>query len=359
MNISLNSLNVRVHSIYIIILFLFLNCACLSSKAQSSWMDENYRSSNFPSDTYYSSYYFKYDEINDKNKTIESALSEVQALLANSINSKVSSTSHSSASSINNNSGYYESEEFYNDVIIAAQANLINIHLDYFYDEPSKIVYAFAYVKKDDLSSYLNGYLSSNLTLLNEKIKGINELISQGYKVEAKNRFEELHPVLDGLIYNLDNFITVQPSSAQIAGYTRQIEEFSNIIKKFETDLSHSISIFIESDLQSIYRIQNTISDKCKGILADHGFNFVTNTDDADYVVRINCATRTSSVSETTCYAYADVDVSITRIRDNLILYQDSFSEKGGALNEENAHRKALNDIPKTISSKILTVISK
>lgn len=349
----------RIKSIYHIILFVCLASAGLHSNAQSLWMDEDYRSSHFPSDTYYSSYYFKYDEINDKNKTIDSALTEVRALLANSINSKVSSTSRSTVSSINNNSGYYESEEFYNDVIIAAKANLINIHLDYFYDESSKIVHTFAYVKKDDLSSYLNGYLSSNLTLLNEKIKGINELISQGYKVEAKNRFGELHPVLEGLSFNLDHLITVEPTSTQISVYTKQIEEFSNIIKKFETDLSHNISIFIESDLRSAYRIQNSISDKCKGLLAEHGFNFVTNTDEADYIVRINCETRTSSVSETTCYAYADVDVSITRIRDNLILYQDSFSKKGGALNEENAHRKALNDIPETISNKIITVISK
>lgn len=359
MNIKVKENIMKLNKINIIVFFVYLGCTYFYASAQSPWLDENYRSSNFPSDTYYSSYFYKYDDYNDKNKTIESALKEVQGLLANSISSKVTSNSRSSVNSINNNNGYYESEEFYNDVIIAAQANLINIHLDYYYDETSKIVHTFAYMKKSDLSSYLHGQISSNLTLLGEKIKGINELISQGYKIEAKNRFEELPPVLNSLVYTLENLITVEPSSAQIGNFSKQIEEYSNLIKKYETDLSHNISIFIKSDLNTPFKIQNFIPDKCMGQLSAHGYNFVSGPDNADYIVYINCETRSSSISESTCYAFADVDISITRCRDNNTLYQDSFSVKGGALSEEKAHRRALQDAPETISNAILTVISK
>lgn len=326
--------------------------------AQAPWINESYRNSNYPAEVYYSSYYYKYNEGHDVNKTIDSALREVQGLLANSINSKVESNTLSTSSSINNSGNLSEKEEFYNEIRVASDAKLIDIHVDYYYDDKADMVHAFAYVKKSDLASYLESQIKSDLTALNERVSGVDDLVNQGYKQLAKKSLSDVEPILGNLRANLNYLISVNSSSPQIANYSRQIEEYSNKLKKLNSDLTHNISIYIESELDTPFNIRNSIPEKCKGLLSSKGFNFVSSPEGADYILKINCVTRNSSSSSSTCYAFADVDVSVTRSRDNLNLYQDSFSVKGGALTEEKAHRRAIDDTPELISEKFLTIIN-
>ena len=343
---------------YKILATLFCISTFVGMRAQSAWMDENFRASHFPADAYYSAYYYKFNEKGDVNETIDSAIKEVQALLANSISSKVSSNSRSSVTSINSNAGYEEREEFYNDMKVASDAHLINVHTEYYYETEADKVHAFAYVKRSELITFLDSHISSDLATLGEKINGINDLLECGYKKEANTRFEELMPLLNNLTYYLNNLMTVDASNSHISDYSKQIEEYVNVIKKFNSDMSHNMTIYFEAQLETPFKIRNFIPDRCKGALSSQGFSFVSSPVLADYIVNIVCITRTSSVSETSCYAFVDVDVSIIRGRDSANLYEDSMSIKGGALTEEKAHRKAMQNVPDKIVEQILTIVN-
>lgn len=344
--------------IYRFIAVLLYISTFIGVHGQSAWIDDEYRATHFPTDKFYSAYYYKFNENGDLNKTIDSALKEVQALLANSISSKVSSNSRSSVTSINSNAGYEEREEFYNDMKVASDAHLINVHTEYYYEKETDKVHAFAYVKRSELITFLDSHISSDLATLGEKINGINDLLESGYKKEANTRFEELMPLLNNLTYYLNNLMTVDASNSHISEYSKQIEEYANVIKKINSDMSHNMTIYFEAQLETPFKIRNFIPDRCKGELSSKGFSFVSSPVLADYIVNIVCITRTSSVSETSCYAFADIDISIIRGRDSANLYEDSMSIKGGALTEEKAHRKAMQNVPDKIVEQILAIVN-
>lgn len=344
--------------IYRLFAILFYICAFVNVWGQSEWINEDYRNANFPTDIYYTYYYYKYNEGGDVNKTIDSAIREVQALLASSISSKVSSNSRSSVRSINNDIGYTETEEFYNDMQVASDAHLINVHTEYYYDMDTEIVHAFAYVKRSELITFLDSHIYADLSALGEKINGINTLLESGYKKEANERFEELMPILNSLKSYLTNLMSVDAGSPRIYEYSRRIEEYTNVIKKINSDMAHNMAIYFEAKLESPFEIRNFIPDRCKGLLSPHGFSFVSSPTIADYIVEIVCTTRTSSVSGSTCYAYVDIDINIVRGRDSVSLYENSLSIKGGALTEEKAHRKAMQNVPDKIVEQILSIVN-
>lgn len=336
--------------------FLLILVHGLCVEAQSPWTESSYRETAFPSSIYYVSYYNLKNE-GDVDECLSKTLLGAQSLLANSIYSEVSSVSYSSIRALNVDGNYTENESFVNEFSSAASAQLVNVKFQHCYDDKTNIAHAIAYVKKQDLSDYCEAKLNTGFTALDEKLNSIAELMSNGYKIEAKALVEEA--ITDIRVYPslISQLIAVGLAHNTPSDYDKKLEQISNQLIRYRSDLEHCLSIFFCANNSSSYINGEVLSNKCLGLLSENGVTSVDNPEMADYVISIDYDTRTSSYTEVGYFAFADVNLTIRRNRDESLLFNGLLSIKGGAGTEEKAHRKAIDQSAKSICEKILTSI--
>lgn len=326
------------------------------ANAQSLWTESAYRETAFPASTYYVSYYHLFNEGN-LDECVSKTLLGAQSMLANSIYSEVTSVSHSSICTSNDNGMYLENETFVNEFSTAASAQLVNVHLEHCYDKVSNTVHAIAYVKKQDLSDFCESKLISGFSALTSRLNSINDFIDKGYKIEAKSLASQALEEIRVYPLFLSQLVTIGLSRKSPEEYSNTLEQISKRILQYKADLEHCLSIHICAKNSSAYIKGEILSNKCKGLLSDSGCSFVDTPENADFVISIDYDTRTSSYTEVGYFAFADINLTIKRNRDESVVCDDLLSVKGGAGTEEKAHRKAIDISAKSVCDKILTSI--
>lgn len=340
---------------YIILVVFFI--AQISASAQKPWTDPNYRSSKYPSDEYFVSYYSLLDDRNEPNDCISKTILGAQNLLAQSIFSEVSSITKSTTATATQQGEYFEEESFYSEFQTASTARLVQIHIDHYYDPKTKTAYALAYVKKDDLYTFYKAQLDNNISVLNSHIENIEKLIEDGYKTEARETISNSYSILSNSFMYLSELLTVSANSG-ISPYTKELDTLSNKLKILKSYLEHGTSVFFEADtIQPATETDKSLINKCKGILSSKGCNFPEDIQHADFSIKIHCETITSSKTEYGYFAIAEVTIQITRMRDSLVIYNDMVSVKGGSVTEEKAHRKSIDSASNRICENLLKYI--
>lgn len=329
----------------------------LSSAAVCPWADASFRKINYPSDRFYVSYYELHNEDNDMNACISKTVAAAQSKLANEIYSEVSSVSVSRVEMLNQDSGYSETESFFNEFSSAASARLVNVHIDQDYDRQTATARAIAYVSKEDLAEFCEAKVVAGINSVKSKIDNIDRLVGSGYKSEAKAILDESIHVLQSISVFLSQLTAVRPDKVSQTDFVRQLEALSGKCMTLKSDLKQAIAIFVDARLSSAIVRNHPLAGKCKGILAKSGCNPVDSPEKADYIIRIDCETRTSSGNGDLWYAFADISMSVERIRDRKVIYDDAISVKGGGGTEERAHRKALDYSPDEICEHIINCL--
>lgn len=323
---------------------------------QCPWIDAQYRNTHYPNNEYYVSYYYL---INDNNKLAE-CIQKVNLIaqnqLANNICSEVSSYSRNSILAINSDGNYSEEETFLNEFTSSASAHLINIHTEHCYEKQNNTVHALAYVNKSELSDFCDMMLQTNIATIKERINSINDLVSQGYKSEARKILDETLPIIYSSPVYLSQLIAIGRASNPIE-YTADLENLSMQLSKLNSELDRPIAIFITAKENTLDGIKASIDNRCRGVLSDYGCHFLDDIDNADYVIEIECSTRTSSRTDVGWFAFADSSIKITRSRDKMVLYDDMISTKGGGADIDRAHRKAIDQSISEICNKIINNI--
>lgn len=328
----------------------------LVSSAQAPWVSESYRNMTYPPSEYYVSYLTQINEGN-LDDCISKTLTGVQSMLANSIYSEVSSVSKSTTSTINKDGNYTETETFANEFRTAASAKLVNVNIEHYYNKSTNTVHALAFVKKQDLSDFCENKLKTGLSSVDQKLKTIDEFLAQGYKSEAKDLVHKTMKEIVEYPMFITQLINVGLSKENPATYSTHLENAQKQLIRLKSDLEHGMSICMNTVFNSSVLRSEILSGKCKGVLSNNGCSFVTDPSSADFSVKLDYTTRTSSNSDAGCFAFADVNITIKRIRDNSVIFDDYLSAKGGGGTEDKAHRKAVEQLSKQVCEKILSTI--
>ena len=333
---------------------LLLNIVVSSLSAKELWLDAGYRDLSYPKEEFYTAYYWLANEQNDVQNCIDKTILSVRSMLANSIFSDVSSVSKSNVSSINNNGIYTETESFINEFTAAASAKLVNVNVVHTFDDATNSAYAYAYIKKSDLSDFCESKINSDIASAETQIALIKKMTSEGYKAQARDLMAEAELRLKETPVYLSQLIAVGRSVKQPSEYASAIDQINSKLALLKADLGHVITIFVNSSLESEYVKSNFIPGKCKSKLSANGCSFMDSPTEADFVVDLNCSTRTSSNTPAGWFAFADIDIKVTRNRDAAVIYEDSFSVKGGGVSEMQAHRKSLDSSVSKICDNII-----
>ena len=336
------------------LLFILIQGLCVS--AQSPWTESSYREVAFPISTYYVSYFHLLNEGN-LDECVSKTLLGVQSMLANSIYSEVSSASHSSISASNIDGNYTENETFVNEFSAAASAQLVNVHLEHCYDKESNTVHAIAYVKKQDLSDFCENKVRSILSSIDGKISDIGSFVKTGYKNEARKLIDEAVKDLNLCPSYFSQLMAIGLAKSDVSDFVRGFESKKSLLLQYQSDMEHSTTIYISATYSSPFVTTEILASKCRGILSSNGCSFVDEEDGADFIIDISYETRTSSKTDAGCFAFSDITLTIKRKRDELVIYNDMISVKGGAGTEEKAHRKAIDLSSKPICENILNCI--
>lgn len=325
--------------------------------SQSPWIDSEYRNKYYPQDSYYVSYHYLINEGN-LNECINKAILGAQSMLANSISSEVTTSSKSIFSSVNENGVLNETDTFHNQFSVNASAFLVNAVTEHFYDSSSNMVHAIAYVKKQDLSDFCESKLEESFVLIDNHIATIERYVTGGYKSEAKKLVAESFEHLEKYPLYFSELIAIGKTKNDPTTYVSRYEHSLNSLLKYRSDLEHCISVCMNANFKSPFVKNELLSEKCKGYLSKNGFSFADNVNEADYVIVLDYQTRTSSKTDIGYFAYADINITITRKRDNCKIYEDALSVKGGSSTEDKAHRKAIEQSSKQISEIIVNKIN-
>lgn len=139
---------------------------------------------------------------------------------------------------------------------------------------------------------------------------------------------------------DLSEYLNVQKNSIYFAIASRQ-----NPVMPVSIDMAtEKPTIFIQSKelIQGKPMDIKTLEPVVKEALAEQGYNFVDNENDADFIIRINANTTTGSQYQGIYFAFLDVNLSVVDTSNDEETYKTHLDQiKGGGSNYKKAGKKA------------------
>jgi hypothetical protein len=327
---------------------------CSHGQEKPRWLDNGLRSQNYPEQFYFTG--FAYSEITpggSVNDVTARAKNDAQTDLSKKIRVKISSATQSSMSAQTVNGRYDERESFSNEASTTSNTEVAGLRIESYYDANAKLVYAFAYVNKQELT----GYYKANIGMLLQQAEGsLNtaiQLEQNNEKAKARAECERIRPLFLNIRYAQDLLIAVDAGdneSLQLSKSTNLYNEMTQMLAR----LAQGVYIYVESSEDFFGRRERLFANKLKAQLAANGCSFVDEAVQADFQLRLNTSMRASETQGNIVYCYADIEIELYDTHKQKVVYNDELSQKGGSVSQEKAGRKALEDAVKKITVNLI-----
>ena len=325
----------------------------LFGQGKPDWLDEDFRSMKFPPNTFYTGFAYYELQNNLLQNVTQQAKTEAQADLSKKIRLQISSKSQNKLLAINENGQYSEMESFSNQSVTEANAEVVGIKTESYYDPKAKIVYAFAYADKYELI----GYYKNNLALVINQIEGIlqtaQDLETNREKAKARQQLELAQPLFSKIRYAQDLLTAVDVNAMPDDLQQTKTEMLYNTLIKMQAQLAQSTYLYVSSNENMFNKNEKIIANKIKADFAYKGCSFVDNLEQADFRLKINANVRLSSQYNDIVFCYADVEIELFDNHKQKTVFGDEFSEKGGSSSQEKAGRKAMENAANKIAEKL------
>ena len=227
-------LNNTMQKIVVIVFFTTVSLA-LFGQEKPLWLDENQRERQYPSNTYFTG--FAYGE-KSPNKEVQEIIQQLktdaQADLSKKIRLQISSKSQSTMATVNNNGRYQENESFFNQSITQSNAEVVGIKTESYYNPVTKMVYAFAVVKRSDLIAFYQKQINLDLNKVETTLTIAEEYLNAGKKISAFDKCEEAKKMLDALNFYRNLLIAIDGNADD---NNLQIERTNKLIRTIEQAL--------------------------------------------------------------------------------------------------------------------------
>jgi hypothetical protein len=338
-----------------IFIFLMVSLSLLG-KGRPQWMEASWRK-HFPANIYYTG---KADiaVAQDKSNEVASQLKD-QAIadLTKQIHMKVTSESKSRARASSRNGYYTEDEDFSYTSQIESKAEVSGVITETHYDRKTGRLYAFAYVKQNDLTNFYRKQIMMDLEEAEKAIEISKRLFA---KDEIMASFAEVRKAKNYLIavYSYRRFL----NAAGVAGNQIQAERLRDLqkeISKLFAIISEDMAIFLDCSKGT-----SILCSSIEKALSDEKYNFIKKREDANYELVVLTTTLTSTNGSQhgvySCYANVKVElhdringtktVLVSIYKDREIAYAIGRSNSDAAANAFN-----LPSLRETVIEKILS----
>lgn len=222
--------------------------------------------------------------------------------------------------------------------------------------------YAIAFIEKNAAISFFKKEIEDNLSAAERLYNNANDLISLSYKEKAKN---ELNEAIKYFSKTEDAFYWLKMCGLSSNEYTSLIgirNNLDNLIHQRIALLGHSTTIFIDCNAVCLEEQYSQLASSIKSKLASDDVSFVSSKSGADWVITIIAEAReNNSVSYGSLYSYfsyVDVTCKVLKAITGQLVYENSFSEKGGStISYKDAAKEAYKQVNAKLCYLILDVI--
>lgn len=315
------------------------------------WLNSDYRLTTYPEQEWFVGF-SRYEFTTDPSTTLGYAVNESLAELAKQVKSNALSMTRTKISAFSKGDDYFESESFTNDFMISSDVKLSNLRTESYYDETNKVAYAFSTIKKTDLSNYYIAQVDNALNSLQSTLSQAKNLIDLGNKTKAKSTLSTIQDDIDKTKEYAELYTAVNGTKLddlRSNSLEKILLEYANV----ESALAKSVLVFINASLDKDDSSMDFLTGTLSENLSKADYAFASKPADADYVITIKASTRLSSHTDDVWHFFTDANVSVTRTKDNKLIYSSEHSAKGSGLSEFKAKKKSLESTGTLLSTSV------
>lgn len=324
------------------------------------WVNDRWRESGFPQSDYFTGFVSEFaipGEPEDKAKArLES---EAKRKLLESIRVKVQSDQTIADQSVEVNGAAAQSYASYSSVVsTSADAEIVGLRVEVYYDRNDDVFYAFACADKRELKEYYKSGVSVAVQKIEAAMRSAGQQERSGNKGRAKKLYESAQPFFGELEFAQALLIAVgsDESSVQTAKSLALKSELTAALARMQS----AIAVYILSAEWNFDQRVRLLEPKLKAELAKRGYSFTPTRQGADWLLTVEASTRKGSELNGIYVSFLDAEISIVEQRTGKEIYGNVFTDfKGGGLDYKAAGRKAYDSGLQAITDEIVKSIER
>ncbi|MPQ45506.1 hypothetical protein GCQ56_00675 [Marinifilum sp. N1E240] len=323
--------------------------------AQSTdWMTEDYRRLNFPNNNYLTA--FVSGEKN-QDEELSDAIARIKELAKEEISSNILTTIKSS-SELNLVSRVDEGAEkinqSYSTSIKSSSFTKINgIHVDTHVQKGKKrkqLIYAFAYVRKEDLISYYKKDIKKKMSELESFINTADQHIKNLENSKAKEKFLAARRMYNEIDFDYEILMALDGELLSLGISVDDIIKVKEEVEKGLHAIKSGPSFYLQIQSEIFNTKTSVLANKLKAELAESKYSYTRLIANADWLIRINAKARKHNNNYGTYISYVDATVCFEKTFNKEEVYQNTIKQKGVSMNNfKDASELAYEDLAKKI----------
>jgi hypothetical protein len=345
---------------------LFIGCASTPRQAEPPcWRKEQCIAMTYPESEWYLG--FAENTIDGKANTAESRMmleQQARGRMAERIRVDISSRTSTETRSNYRSKDGLGSEDISRDFIAAIQtsadAELVNSFADSYHDARSKMVYAFAAVRKADLALYHAKKIEAILGEAERSLRIAEQMTKADRKKDAIEKLTESRKHIESTAPYRSLLLAVDAKSIQ--GSDERASELLKSIAALQIEIEKAAAVFVAGTESIHEQATNIIIPRLQTLLSESNVIVTEKQEEASHILNIESRICNARSDEHFHYANACVKVVLTNARTGKNEFTINVSgRKEGGLNErdagERAFRSAAGELWSKIKDKIKEII--
>ena len=236
-----------------------------------------------------------------------------------------------------------------------------NLSVESWHNPQTNEVFAFAWVKKEDLTRTLKKQIISRVTRAEMAVEDAEGLLAEGEKSAARKAIAKA-------IEHLQQ-VEEQQKVVQSVDSNTEMDDIafaeSNALKQrvaaLQQQLKHGVTVYIAGNVTIFDKSYPTLIQQIKQEISPIGCTFTTNEAEADWIIRLQGTTQEYNTLQKKSYSAFVVmaEVAIEIAKRGQIIYSGNVSQKGvHTINIEQAAKEAYSEASKAIAAQINEIIN-
>ena len=282
----------------LVFLFAVIPSFLLGQTITPNWLNEDYRAFNYHTEAWYSG--FAMDRITEGEQLIV-ALQRVENSARNKLVEQIqisiesNSTLVSSSTSISNGSIRNEqiTIDYKQDIHTTTSASAVGVEVKSHFDSNNNIVYAFAYVERNQLANYYINQEEAIFKHIESELNIVDDLVETGQKIIALQRCENLKVQLNT---SKDYRSLISAIEGTETAYSERYIMLSEIVEKLLFSLQQSTKVFVRCvwrcvEYPQYEYIADIVKENIETMLSSNNCAIVSESLGADYILDLTLST--------------------------------------------------------------------
>ena len=335
-------------TIFILVIIGWLPLASSAQSQPPTWLAPAVREMEYPTNTYFS----EFTEGNLRlGENVSALLDRLKSDARRGAAGNIRTLIHSVVEKTDRQDTYGHDFRFtsvYQDYTRqSVQADIAGIHIESCYDEGRKWGYAFAYVRKTELTAYYRAQIALQLRQLGNALALSAALVNDGQKAKARKVCEEALQPLAQIEFAQDLLTAVCPGDT-IGMQLPQLLRLKTELLQTLITLEQNIYIYLQCTETNFGKSLRILGPTLKDTLAYNQCSFTDDPEEADFIITVTASTRehdgNAVFGGAMKYSLADVEIEVYSNLKRKMVYNGSLSQKnnGDGATYESAGRNAL-----------------